>query len=428
MTTFALNRRRWLTGNFDDPLEQSTFAEIAVFIGDQTLTRAYDRRSGGERDSLQIPLYPFAFGLSENWWPLLHEPRRPNRISVMHSCHRVDGFLHGYVFPALEIWSGGSEVVVVETPRTEDLHSTIEFLPPPLEGAEFIPRAEVENALSDLVETTLARLEARSLASSNLRASWDRVRESLADPQESSYCALAGRLGWDPYNPELPDLSQIASGLSESLFGDICEAVAEGELTETTKWVQDKERLLRHAPAVPIADFGAPPAANLSRKAYDEGYGSARLLRNRLSLEPCKPRRVFDELFGGIFRAGRGFVSAPPSIEALTQRVDGTMRAEVVGGSARRNRFRAYHATYLAWYCRNGEEAAATIATTRRQQASRAFAAEMLAPAEELKERAGNTGLTYDDIERIAGEFICPQEVVIRQAQNHGILMRGVFQ
>ena len=74
----------------------------------------------------------------------------------------------------------------------------------------------------------------------------------------------------------------------------------------------------------------------------------------------------------------------------------------------------------------DGDERAATDASTRRQQASRAFAAEMLAHRMALLERASSTGFDGEDIEQLASEFICPFEAVARQAYRAGIPLRGV--
>jgi hypothetical protein len=73
-----------------------------------------------------------------------------------------------------------------------------------------------------------------------------------------------------------------------------------------------------------------------------------------------------------------------------------------------------------------GEDRASTDAMTRRQQASRAFAAEMLAPKEALLDRASKYGFDSDDIEDIASDFVCPFPTVMWQAHRAGIPLRGV--
>jgi hypothetical protein len=87
--------------------------------------------------------------------------------------------------------------------------------------------------------------------------------------------------------------------------------------------------------------------------------------------------------------------------------------------------FRSY---YLAWASAGSGYPLVTTATTYRQQASRAFAAEMICPAEYLSaEVRDEAGLTTDQIADIAEKFDCPFNVVRHQAENHGIALRGVY-
>jgi Zn-dependent peptidase ImmA (M78 family) len=60
-----------------------------------------------------------------------------------------------------------------------------------------------------------------------------------------------------------------------------------------------------------------------------------------------------------------------------------------------------------------------TVARTDRQQRNRAFAAELLAPADWLRERIGGTWVTSDDVDEWAAELGVSPDVVDRQIENH---------
>jgi Zn-dependent peptidase ImmA (M78 family) len=81
---------------------------------------------------------------------------------------------------------------------------------------------------------------------------------------------------------------------------------------------------------------------------------------------------------------------------------------------------------YLAWRAGIEGEFAATPADTWRQQASRAFAAELLAPATLLRQRYGKTGLDNVAVERLASEWQCPPQIIVHQAKNNKIAVKGV--
>jgi hypothetical protein len=288
-------------------------------------------------------------------------------------------------------------------------------------------RGPVEGALSTFIGGVLDRLTARGVDRSSLAQGWETIGASAHDPGERIWCINAGRLGLDPYDPDTPDLARISDGLSDSLFGDVCEATEPSELNPTCNWVRGAAARLSNAPAIPIKPFGAPHRQDLTQPGWRDGYDSARLLRSRIGLTP-DPRRASETLLGDTLQSAQARLddNTPASMEGLTRRNGPEMRTIVSARSARQRRFRMYRAAYLAWRTGQDGEAAITTASTWRQQASRAFAAELLAPADLLRDRAGKGGLTQDVVERLATEWVCPPLAIIHQAQNHGVPLRGV--
>jgi hypothetical protein len=101
------------------------------------------------------------------------------------------------------------------------------------------------------------------------------------------------------------------------------------------------------------------------------------------------------------------------------------MRSVVVGQRKDQRRFRMCRATFLAWMAEDGADLAITTSNTRAQQASRAFGAELMAPESFIRGRAGNDGLTPDDVEELGRELSCSTWIIQHQIENHQIGMRG---
>ncbi len=158
-----------------------------------------------------------------------------------------------------------------------------------------------------------------------------------------------------------------------------------------------------------------------------DGYDSARLLRSRIHL-PEDPKAAIDQLLGDAVLYPEAQLENSPddAVEGVIRRQKGELRALVAARSARQRRFRTCLAVYLGWRAGSNGDAAATGAITWRQQASRAFGAELLAPANLLKERAGKGGLTQLSVDRLASEWMCPPQAIVHQAQNHRIPLLGV--
>jgi hypothetical protein len=120
----------WLRGELDALVESKSFAALKIDVGGEIVTRLYDRVAEGARDTVKVPLYPLALALAENWWTVLYEPRKSDEDrGSANARHSLDSYMSGFVFPALTIWSGGDNTIVLEHPNVTLEYSSLEFLP-----------------------------------------------------------------------------------------------------------------------------------------------------------------------------------------------------------------------------------------------------------------------------------------------------------
>jgi hypothetical protein len=416
----------WLGRVLDLPEETATFAALRLTIGNRILTRSLDTRLSTVRERVHVPTFALALGIAQNWWRLLYEVDResPGHRASFEAFHALEGFLPGYAFPPVGVWSGGIGAVAVGLFSADrpDV-SPLEFLERPGDPF-FIAREDAEADLAALIDATLARTGLTGDSRSELAQAWDSVRASLDDPSERAYCESAGRLGLDPYDPDAPDLTAWADQFSEPLFADICEAATIEQMEPTVEFVTRQLPHLREAATIDVTGFPSPPRLDLSQPAAWAGYEAARRLRSSLKLGD-NPKIAVSRLLGkgaegaGLQRPGR------LPIEGVLSRSDGTMRSVVVGQRKDQRRFRMCRATFLAWMAEDGADLAITTSNTRAQQASRAFGAELMAPESFIRGRAGNDGLTPDDVEELGRELSCSTWIIQHQIENHQIGMRG---
>jgi hypothetical protein len=100
------------------------------------------------------------------------------------------------------------------------------------------PKRGVEEELGRFVQSVVDRIKSSNCSADELRSGWEAIQEASADPDLREWCSNAGRLGVDPFDPESPDLSRMAAGLSDQLFEDICEAAEVPELQRTCDWAR----------------------------------------------------------------------------------------------------------------------------------------------------------------------------------------------
>jgi hypothetical protein len=418
-----LHRDGWLAGSGEDA-ETRTITRLRMAVGDALITRNVSKRGGGESEAVNTSLLPLAEFVALNWWPLLYEPVRPNITEAFRVRHRLDSGMGGYAFPAIALWSGGEETVVADWASFNNPFALVSFMAQRPEEPMQLGRNAVELSLMDLVETVIDRAGG---AASELLASWERVRRSFADTDEFNYCGAAGRLGIDPYDPDAPDLSGWADGISGPLFKDVSEIADVQSLPAMSEWLRESEARLNLFPETDLTDFGQPAIDDLDVPAWVTGQASAERLHAHAGIDIENPRQAISDLLGrAISETGVLGREGPDGVSALVQRRGTAARIGAIARSARQRRFRACAATYLAWTANSDEDRAATEASTRRQQASRAFAAEMVAPRNALRARATRAGFDEDDLYELASEFICPYETVMWQAIRAEIPLRGI--
>lgn len=419
----------WLNADLDDPVEAQTMAEVSVTVGNETLSRVHDPESGQISEGARLPTIGLAEGLARKWWQLLYEPQRTvdrqPRQNFEHR-HRLDALTPGYVFPPIGIWSGG-ETVMVGLFRADIRFQTQSFLLPSNFRPQPIARGKLEGALSALVQATIDRLNLSNGRAAELREDWDRVTSSLQNPDEQEWCRNAGRLGLDPYDPDTLDLGSMTAGISQNLFADICEAADVSELFQTCEWARYATARFNSTKPISLRDFGGAPFRDLSMPGWRNGYDAVQLLRQRLRL-PLDPKQALKRLFDDPEPSDLDRVAEVPSktIESVARRDGSEVRAIVPARSVKQKRFRTCRATYLGWRAGPNTDIAVTPAETWRQQASRAFAAELLAPAKLIKDRYGKTGLNQNSVERLSSEWLCPAQIIVHQANNHQIPVKGV--
>lgn len=421
----------WRSGVSDDPAEAVTAAEVTVSVGEHLLSSIQDPDTGETALGARLPAVVLAEGLTRNWWRLLYEPQRvferqQERDTQFEARHRLDSFTPGYVFPPIGLWSGGETVMVGAFSADQRFHNKSFLLPrrPPWSVA----RGPAEEALGSLVMSVLARLDRLNSRYGELNAEWDRILTTVQDTEEREWCTNAGRLGLDPYDADTPDLTRLSAGMSEQLFADVCEAGNVSNINRTCDWVRSTTPRFRSVAPISIKDFGGPPLRDLGEPGRVNGHDGVKLLRSRLGL-PLDPKQALQIIFQGADQAAEYRVDefGAGEVEGLGRRTDRKeVKAAVPARSIRQQRFRMCRTVYLAWRAGTEGEFAATPADTWRQQASRAFAAELLAPATLLKQRYGKTGLNNVAVERLASEWQCPPQIIVHQAKNNRIAVKGV--
>ena len=398
-----------------DETVHRTMAKLRISVNGNLVTAVKDRRHKLDRDYILVPLYQVAEWLVSNWHHLLYEPENSNseQRSGFESRHSLSFAGDGFIFPPLTI-APTDGAIVIRWAALKPKFSEIEFTH---HGEERIPTDEMESACSLLIEDVLARMRQENVQLETLEAAWQSVLE--LDAEERDFARAAALLGADPF--DLDD--QLANGIVEfwegippSLREDSLGAVTNAEsLPMVRRWVERGLAVLNQHDecAVDISAWTAlrdsipPPNSlipwqrgyDLARRIHREVVGDFSFDPSALSADlevPYRRMHAVSKQLQGLVAEGSpacvGTVSSDPSRRFLQARSIAAFLSSSVSGP-----------TLLS-----------TMATDF-QAFTRAFAAEFLVPAQQLRARIKRG---HTSVATLAREFRVSPLVISHQIQN----------
>jgi len=414
-----------------EPVERRTWSALRIRVGGRIVTRIWDKELADERTILYLPAFPVAEWIVRNWWALLNEPCRTERVPSpaphhigwikRHCLRSADS---GLLLPLLYLFNDGQGIHAVwQADECGDLANMLgEFRDT---GSDHIDSRTTEGVLARFVSDVIGRVEDENDERiDDMRSNWNAIQSSAAD--ESMFCVIAGRLGLDPYDP-----SQVGDALSQFIehslddselpvVRDLTEAAEADAIAQQWAWVQEARKQLSIGPILQPRQFAAPSQPS---SPAERGYNMATELRNLAHLGPTSPvgsvQGVVGQAIGAAIRVEERDHLPSGHIRFVVGWAGG--KTAVVAGPrparADSERFHVARALYLSLVaCERGERLV-TDAYTWEQQASRAFAAEFLAPRAALVERTGGWADRFT-IRELAQKYEVSSLVVERQLEN----------
>jgi hypothetical protein len=372
-------------------------------------------------------LLPLAEWIVENWFHIFHEVgSKFSHARGFEKRHNLRFSGDGFVYPDLKFLPTGSHVDLLWK-RSRTYNPPLEFVE---EGRARIGRVELEGALSGFVDTVCARLSEIGYADTYLRTEWDQLRS--LDGEEIEFATAAAALGLDPFDLKRGAAQAIIranESLPRSVIDELFSVISVAELPSQIDWVAETFRqvsscddYLGRIPELSRQLRQAMP--NLLFEPYQKGLVAAHFLRSQLKLEQA-PIPDINRL---LLALGASNADQPGCI--MTWHEHRKVHAVTLGGDrprflvARRRpdsaRFAACRSVYNL-LAKNTTAALVTDSYFEDDRASRAFAAEFLAPTDGLRQRINTEVLFEDDVISLAEEFGVSVWVIEHQVENNGI-------
>lgn len=408
----------------------ATVGRLRINVADQIATR-FESDRGDSGDSVELPVYYLANWVATNWWALLYEPKKfedPKKTEDYDrdaerdylTRHWIGTARNGFALPDLSIVPAGDRIEIVGRPAYLRF-SRITFLEEIFSSFE---TAEVRNALSKFVDQVITRLNESGVKDTTLHTAWSSVCQTTAEAEE--FCKLIGALGLSPYdeNPEIEAiLDQLSKNLPRTMLHDLCQASDAARFSKMAGLAQAAFEAAAKSQEVSLealSEIDFP--ADSSPAAFRWGLEAVKRVREHFGIgarDPMGGDAFFeylkiDPVAQPAINDGNNY-----SVSAAVERQDAQMKMALLEQAEAQRRFAAARAAFLGWASNSRTSRFVTAARTRDQQASRAFAAELLAPIAYIRSKAQNRLLSNFGIEKTARELGVSAAVVAYQARNN---------
>ena len=383
------------------PEERTTVADLRIVVGGRNVCEYGKRPPGGagaegrERaDRVAVSVCPLAEEIAFNWWCLFGSRDTGLRL--------IDG-RYGYAALDLRMTFDGADFDAVCRPYDYD-NPPMRFFQ---ESAERLTRDEAERALADFIDRVVERLDAKGLEDSSLQSRWKRVRGSRENAEESVFCEAAGAFGVDPYDISDSDADFIENAaalfsgepLMELLSGLRRRPGAAGKRLphEILNRIRDAENRPRHKSCLPALEDLRTALADARRtrpgeRPWARGYRCAREARRRLDVAGTGRFRV-RSLAARLDAPSFSATGSLPGVRAVVQSRGDSIHVHLRAARYSTGQlFALGRAVGDAVVNPPAERSAVNdLHEASRQAAGRAFAAEFLAPIDEIRSmREGN--------------------------------------
>lgn len=415
-----------------------TWGRLVIRGDGRTVTNALDLRARSVREGIFLPLMPLAEWLAANWWFVLEEAPPPElkRFSPRESPGQHRAWFHrhnllaareGFPLPDLTI-AGGEDDVATLSLRADDrvyANAPVRFI----ESAQWlVPREVVSKQFARLTSAVVERLENCEDADAvALREVWRRRTQPSVEDVTLSRRAAA--LGLDSDDPD-----EVDEQLADTILS-LGDGLPEALLREALVLGGDRDALLRRVDRIReartgVSTFGgdalrrareASTADSVEVLPFRQGWALARRFRERvLRVDSTTVGSALDQAITEqalLDEATIPLGNDDGCLGWVDAGANGRARC-VLGQRDAVTTTRFLRARALGSALLGRRERLVTNAATRSQRIGRAFATELLAPAEAVRAMLPRGYVDDDDVNEVARRLRVSPRVVQHQIEN----------
>ena len=412
----------------------ATWARYEIWAGDRFITQV-ETADGTFRRAVYGSLYPLAHWIASNWW-LLTSHIRPSAVETRYwtwqnirsypwlAQHNFRAAGDGMAWPNFTAVAEGAVTRMVWSQDYSRHLMPVRFA---TDGSSVVRADEFHVELAQVVDHVLERLTESGLPKTSLAEEWSAI--ARADDEEREFCRTVARMGLDPYSisdETAENVIRIAGSLPAEIVDDFFDSADVTAVAGAAEWTRRAMPVAGRAAAKAtktlreLRGLATSPPESFVEKADVErpwtlGYAMADRLRYELDFEDT-------DLFDVSGWVGLGDVKAPSNgiqgfIEVRDDRCGLVLGSRGLGAAA--SRFGQARALGRVLARPEQRRFVLSAARAHDERVARAFAAELLAPAEGIRLALEAIGKNDDSaLEAVAQHFRVSPLVIRHQYDN----------
>lgn len=399
---------------------EDVVADIRIDLLEKNLTENYDLRDNAQKSSVALAPYPMALWFVSNWWRLRWEPTPQRPSTDWRMSHLLSAAGYGYSWPTIGFQTDGETIRITSLPTTGTDGSSVIYLTP---FSALISAKKFEQEIASFVDICN-----EAFGETDVLALWNILQDEQNDRELAMFRQIEARLGFDAgEGPEEAVMSIMnrarsvgAHSVQELSYLLHNDALAGEEILALEK----------HEAGIPIRISSLAPLRELARQErdrllpWDLGYALAREARRIWGI-----RDVFstEDLCGILETSPDRLFAAPHRNNSfgLGARRGGDNAFSVLLNKRQPTAIRFMVSRLICDAVIAPEDDTilpATADKTARQKTQRAFAAELLCPIEQIRERMGDDYRDEDLWGEMAEDFNVNPLVIKTQLANHHLI------
>ncbi len=378
--------------------EKATFSRLSVVVNGCNMTEGVALDSKELQPGPCVSGYHLAEWFVMNWWRQAFEPRliELNDDTTMDwdFAHWMSAIGEGYIWPNIEVTSDGFRVSIESVPSKDPYANAFRFV-----GARrsaVITVTLFQEAIETLINSVLRTLEGARIRDTQLHVQWASLQEEIGHPDTALKRRIEAMLGFDRNEADPTELSNRLADCEKLGENAVAELVAEANVTRGQAFTESDirqdaknvgfdgrvEDILRPSSDTSVSKWG-------TSEAWRIGATTARAVREYANLNG-KPvdNRMLARMAGTSEKVITDCNRVSKAISFAMDNPSGT--THIVMRSKRQTGRRFDLARLIADRLFQNDISdpllPVTQSNTYRQQAQRAFAAEVLAPVDAVED------------------------------------------